>query len=242
LGPLASLSRVDACNPLLQAHPTWARDEHEGRGIPTSLTPVSGRLAPFPPSRSPTRSTHLGWGTRRHSLVGPRDPPVSKRRHHPTRPFQLADGTHHARSNFLLSTFCSRSFRFGYCSWRSRLLSGLRDLRLFLAAADGLAAACGLPCAFLRTARKPATPTRTSSPPDRRGAPGPAREQDRAPAVQRRPGGRAEAPGREWRGRAASQRQFLHEERARHSGQGVQYGVQLLLGVVQAYSRCSSCT
>jgi hypothetical protein len=48
LGPLASLSRVDACNPLLQAHPTWARDEHEGRGIPTSLTPVSGRLASPP--------------------------------------------------------------------------------------------------------------------------------------------------------------------------------------------------
>jgi hypothetical protein len=70
---------VDACNPLLQAHPTWARDEHEGRGIPTSLAPVSGRLAPFPPSRSPTRSTHLGWGTR-HSLVGLRDPPVSKHR------------------------------------------------------------------------------------------------------------------------------------------------------------------
>jgi hypothetical protein len=60
---------VDACNPLLQAHPTWARDEHEGRGIPISLTPVSGRLA-LPPSRSPSRSTHLGWGTRRHSLVG----------------------------------------------------------------------------------------------------------------------------------------------------------------------------
>jgi hypothetical protein len=48
LGPLASLTRVDACNPLLQAHPTWARDEHEGRGISTSLTPVSGHLA-FPP-------------------------------------------------------------------------------------------------------------------------------------------------------------------------------------------------
>jgi hypothetical protein len=48
LGSLASLSRVDACNPLLQAHPTWARDEHEGRGIPTSLTPVSGRLTPPP--------------------------------------------------------------------------------------------------------------------------------------------------------------------------------------------------
>jgi hypothetical protein len=64
-----SLSRVDACNPLLQAHPTWARDEHKGRGIPTSLTPVYDRLA-FPPSRSASRSTHLGWGTRRHSLVG----------------------------------------------------------------------------------------------------------------------------------------------------------------------------
>ena len=57
-----SLTRVDACNPLLQAHPTWARDEHEGREISTSLTPVSGHLA-LPPSRSPTRSTHLGWGT-----------------------------------------------------------------------------------------------------------------------------------------------------------------------------------
>jgi hypothetical protein len=73
LGPLASLTRVDACNPLLQAHPTWARDEHEGRGIPTTLTPDSGRLAPLPPLCSPTRSTHLGWGTR-HSLVGLRDP------------------------------------------------------------------------------------------------------------------------------------------------------------------------
>jgi hypothetical protein len=72
-GAARSLSRVDACNPLLQAHPTWARDEHEGRGIPTSLKPDSGRLA-LPPSRSPSRSTHLGWGTRRHSLVGPGTP------------------------------------------------------------------------------------------------------------------------------------------------------------------------
>jgi hypothetical protein len=48
LGAARSLTRVDACNPLLQAHPTWARDEHEGRGIPTSLTPVSGRLASPP--------------------------------------------------------------------------------------------------------------------------------------------------------------------------------------------------
>jgi hypothetical protein len=73
LGPLASLTRVDACNPLLQAHPTWARDEHEGRGISTSLTPVSGHLA-LPPSRSPTRSTHLGWGTR-HTHSSAQGPP-----------------------------------------------------------------------------------------------------------------------------------------------------------------------
>jgi hypothetical protein len=103
---------VDACNPLLQAHPTWVRDEHEGRGIPTSLTPVSGRLAPFPPSRSPTRSTHLGWGTRRHSLVGPRDPPVSKRRQYPNL-FELAydkDITVHKviSSNFQALTFRRR--------------------------------------------------------------------------------------------------------------------------------------
>jgi hypothetical protein len=51
-------------------------------GFPSlSLSPDSGLLAPFPPSRSPTRSTHLGWGTR-HSLVGLGTPPVSKRQHY----------------------------------------------------------------------------------------------------------------------------------------------------------------
>jgi hypothetical protein len=74
------LSRVDACNPLLQAHPTWARDEHEGRGISTSLTPVSGRLSsPFALRLAPT---HLGWGTRRHFTRRHRDSTVSKRRHY----------------------------------------------------------------------------------------------------------------------------------------------------------------
>jgi hypothetical protein len=73
-----SLSRVDACNPLLQAHPTWARDEHEGRRISTSLTTDSGHLSPtFALGLAPT---HLGWGTRRHFTRRPRDPPVSKRR------------------------------------------------------------------------------------------------------------------------------------------------------------------
>jgi hypothetical protein len=53
---------VDACNPLLQAHPTRARDKHEGSGIPP-LTPVSLRLPP--PFALRLALTHLGWGTRR---------------------------------------------------------------------------------------------------------------------------------------------------------------------------------
>jgi hypothetical protein len=64
---------VDACNPLLQAHPTWARDEHEGRGISTSLTPVSGHLAtPFALAHAldPSGLGHAATFTRRL-----RDPP-----------------------------------------------------------------------------------------------------------------------------------------------------------------------
>jgi hypothetical protein len=78
LGPLASLTRVDACNPLLQAHPTWARDEHEGRGISTSLTPVSGRLAS--PLRARPRARPIWAGARGTLTRRLRDPPVSKRR------------------------------------------------------------------------------------------------------------------------------------------------------------------
>jgi hypothetical protein len=55
--PLAP-SRVDACNPLLQAHPTWARDKHEGRVI-SPLTPVSLRLLPL---RAPSRADPSGLG------------------------------------------------------------------------------------------------------------------------------------------------------------------------------------
>jgi hypothetical protein len=73
-----SLTRVDACNPLLQAHPTWARDEHEGRGISTSLTPITGHLTS--PLRARPRVDPSGWGTRRHFTRRLRDPPVSKRR------------------------------------------------------------------------------------------------------------------------------------------------------------------
>jgi hypothetical protein len=79
LGPLASLTRVDACNPLLQAHPTWARVEHEGRGIPTSLTT---RLRPprFSPLRARPRARPIWAGARGTLTRRLRDPPVSKRR------------------------------------------------------------------------------------------------------------------------------------------------------------------
>jgi hypothetical protein len=56
--PLAP-SRMDACNPLLQAHPTRARDKHEGRGIPP-LTPVSLRL--LSPLRALSRADPSGLG------------------------------------------------------------------------------------------------------------------------------------------------------------------------------------
>jgi hypothetical protein len=79
--PLA-LSHADACNPLLQAHPTWARDKHEGRGFPfhACLPP-----APFPPFTLHLAPTHLGWGTRRQFTRRSRDPPGSKRRQRVTR-------------------------------------------------------------------------------------------------------------------------------------------------------------
>ena len=77
LEPLASLSRVDACNPLLQAHLTWARDEHEGRGIPTSLTPVTGRLAPSP-LRARPRARPIWAGARGDTHSSARGTPRSR--------------------------------------------------------------------------------------------------------------------------------------------------------------------
>jgi hypothetical protein len=73
---------VDACNPLLQAHPTWARDEHEGRGISTSLTPVSGRLTS--PLRARPRVNPSGLGHAATFTRRLRDPLVSKRRQLPS--------------------------------------------------------------------------------------------------------------------------------------------------------------
>jgi hypothetical protein len=55
--------------PLLQAHPTWARDEHEGRGISTSL-----HACLRPPRSPPFALAHAldpsGLGHAAHSLVG----------------------------------------------------------------------------------------------------------------------------------------------------------------------------
>jgi hypothetical protein len=56
--PLAP-SRVDACNPLLQAHPTRARDKHEGRGFPLLRLSPSGFS---PPLRAPSRADPSGLG------------------------------------------------------------------------------------------------------------------------------------------------------------------------------------
>jgi hypothetical protein len=53
--PLA-LSHADACNPLLQAHPTWERDKHEGRGFPLLRLSPSG----FSPLRALSRADPSG--------------------------------------------------------------------------------------------------------------------------------------------------------------------------------------
>jgi transposase InsO family protein len=60
---------VDACNPLLQAHPTWARDKHKGRGISTSLSPAA-----FSPLRALSHADPSGLGhaaTFHSSVQGP---------------------------------------------------------------------------------------------------------------------------------------------------------------------------
>jgi hypothetical protein len=64
-----SLSRVDACNPLLQAHPTWARGKNtKAAGFPPpSLAPA----ALSSPLRAPSRAdpSGLGHATTFHSLA-----------------------------------------------------------------------------------------------------------------------------------------------------------------------------
>jgi hypothetical protein len=61
-----SLSHANACNPLLQAHPTWAQDNTKAAGFP---------FAVFPPFVIRITPTHLGWDTRRQFTRRSRDPP-----------------------------------------------------------------------------------------------------------------------------------------------------------------------
>jgi hypothetical protein len=70
-----ALSHADACNPLLQAHPTWAQDNTKDVGFPFRLSPPF-----FPPFVLHLALTHLGWDTRRQFTRRSRDPPGSKRR------------------------------------------------------------------------------------------------------------------------------------------------------------------
>jgi hypothetical protein len=58
-----SLSLANACNPLLQAHPPWARDNTRP-WFPLTVFPLVFRLAP----------THLGWDTQRQFTRRSRDP------------------------------------------------------------------------------------------------------------------------------------------------------------------------
>jgi hypothetical protein len=61
-----ALSHADACNPLLQAHPTWAQDNTKAAGFPfAAFFLFVLRLAP----------THLSWDTRRQFTCRSRDPP-----------------------------------------------------------------------------------------------------------------------------------------------------------------------
>jgi hypothetical protein len=64
---------VDACNPLLQAHPTWARDKHEGRRFPLLRLSPSGF---FPPSRSVSCRPIWAGARGDNLLVGPGTPRV----------------------------------------------------------------------------------------------------------------------------------------------------------------------
>jgi hypothetical protein len=63
----------------------YCKRTRPGRGTNTKAAgfPPLSRLSPaasLPPFALGLASTHLGWGTRRHSLVGLGTPPVSKRR------------------------------------------------------------------------------------------------------------------------------------------------------------------
>jgi hypothetical protein len=51
-----ALAHADACNPLLQAHPTWAQDNTKAAGFPFCLSPLPPLL------RAPSRANPSGLG------------------------------------------------------------------------------------------------------------------------------------------------------------------------------------
>jgi hypothetical protein len=114
---------VDACNPLLQAHPTWARDKHEGRGISTSLTPVSGHLAS--PLRARPRARPIWAGACGTFTRRLRAPPVSKRRQQHYQTKARGDGLH---ENFGCYNFAYRkTTKFSVISYQSKWPAGWKS-------------------------------------------------------------------------------------------------------------------
>jgi hypothetical protein len=102
--PLAP-SRADACNPLLQAHPTWARDKHEGRGFPLlRLSPSS-----FSPLRALSRADPSGLGHATTIYSSVQGPPGVKT---PTNRFIVAD-------NSTISGKCNNIYIHTWAFWRS---------------------------------------------------------------------------------------------------------------------------
>jgi hypothetical protein len=77
-----ALSHADACNPLLQAHPTWAQDNTKAAGFPFCLSP-------FPPLRAPSRVDPSGLGHAATIYSSVEGPPGSKCR----QPFSMASHT-----------------------------------------------------------------------------------------------------------------------------------------------------
>jgi hypothetical protein len=95
--PLA-LSRVDACNPLLQAHPTWARDKHEGRGISTSHTRLLFGCLPL---RAPSRADPSGLGHAATVYLSVQGPPGFET---PTPVFPIVFIPRHRKPNRLMNS------------------------------------------------------------------------------------------------------------------------------------------
>jgi hypothetical protein len=68
-----ALSHADACNPLLQAHPTWAQDNTKAACCPSFC------LSPLP-LRAPSRADPSGLGHAATIYSSVQGPPGSKRR------------------------------------------------------------------------------------------------------------------------------------------------------------------